>query len=76
MNNEFQIHDLYVYQGLRIIEYTTTHGIRRFDIQPWKGERTLRIPIENSPGNWQMKEYPIEFYADSIRQTHPNLDTN
>lgn len=58
----FQLHELYVIDNLRITEYTTRYGLRRFDIQPWRGELFVRVPVENSDGTWIIKEYDIQFW--------------
>lgn len=58
----FEIHELYVIDNLRVCEYTTQFGQRRFDIQPWRGELFMRIPIEQEDGNWEVKRYNIEFW--------------
>lgn len=56
----FELHELYVFNGLRVTEYTTRYGVRRFDIQPWKGERELKLPIEVSDGIWETRVYEIQ----------------
>jgi hypothetical protein len=55
----FQIHELYVINNLRVCEYTTRYGQRRFDIQPWKGEKELKFPVENEDGSWKVNTYEI-----------------
>ena len=57
----FPLHDIFISNGYRIIEYTTRFNQRRFDIQPYRGEKTVRIPFENQDGSWEVKEFPIQF---------------
>jgi len=61
--NNFQLIECFVINGLRITEYVTRFNVRRFDIQPWKGEREFRLPFENEDGTWEVKTFPIEIYA-------------
>lgn len=56
----FEIHELYVVHGLRVCEYTTRYGVRRFDIQPWRGERELKLPVEVADGIWETRTYEIQ----------------
>lgn len=61
--NSFQLLEVYVMNGFRITEYVTRHGVRRYDMQPWRGEKELKLPVENADGTWEVKVYPIEIYA-------------
>lgn len=64
----FQLHEVYVINNLRITEYTTRFNQRRFDIQPWKGERELRISMEVEIGKFEVKTYPIELYQTYLNK--------
>lgn len=58
----FKLLELYVINNYRITEYVTHFGQRRFDIQPWRGEKELKMPVENSDGTWEAKIYPIQLF--------------
>ena len=60
MNNQFQILDIYVSESYLVIEYITTFGVHRFDMQSYIGGRNVRLTLEISPGIWERKDYPIE----------------
>lgn len=59
-NNQFQLHDIFVLDNYRVTEYTTRYGTRRFDIQKWKGERELKLPIEKEDGTWEVRTFEIQ----------------
>lgn len=63
----FEMREVYVMNGLRITEYVTRFGVERFDIQPWRGEKELRFPVETEDGSWEVRTYPIEIWAAPSR---------